>query len=293
MNPDTLNSRHDVPGVTFVAGQGGLVKAVVESSLCQAEVFLHGAHVTAFQPTGQSPVLWVSQSSDFDADKPIRGGVPICFPWFGPLAGNPDAPGHGWARTTAWDVRGVSDLGTEGIEIVLTTTIDPYDLSYRIVMGRTLSMELTVSLAATADQPARFEEALHTYLAIGDIHQVAIDGLQPSTYLDKVDGGQIKPASGAAIRFDAECDRVYLGTTATCQLHDPVLKRTIEIAKTNSDNTVVWNPWIAKSARMADFGNDEWPSMVCIETANVGDASVTLQPGESHTMAARIAVSDD
>lgn len=299
MTPADLTTAFGRPGVTFVAGNGGLTKVRVDTSRCTGEMYLHGAHVTHFQPRGQSDVLWMSEQSVFADGKAIRGGVPICFPWFGPLASDPNAPGHGWARTRPWSIASVdgdgdsdgdSD-GTGDVTVTLRVAIDDFDLSYAVTFGKTLTMAITVSLASDAATRVTFEEALHTYFAVSDVRAIEIDGLQTARYIDKVDSATEKDASGATIRFDGECDRVYLDTDATCVLHDGGRGRKITVAKTRSVNTVVWNPWIDKSKRMVDFGDDEWPGMVCIETANVGRTAITLLPGQSHTMTATIATS--
>ncbi|TWU49529.1 D-hexose-6-phosphate mutarotase [Rubripirellula reticaptiva] len=290
MNADQLNEKYRVEGLRFVDGNGGLVKAVVDTGVCTGEIYMHGAHVTHFQPTGHQPVLWVSKQSVFEADCAIRGGVPICFPWFGPRVGHPQAPGHGWARTRSWDVATASVRDDGAIEMVLSTVIESFFLAFTVRFGETLSMELQVKLSSDATASVSFEEALHTYFAVSDIKSIKINGLEMAGYIDKVDGDATKMETGSPIRFDGECDRVYLDTTSTCQMTDPGKKRTIEVSKTHSHNTVVWNPWIEKSARMADFGDDEWKSMVCIETANVGDQAIELLPGRSYSMTARIAV---
>ncbi len=246
MNADQLNEKHSLEGLRFVEGSGGLVKAVIETDVCTGELYLHGAHVTHFQPSGHQPVLWMSDQSAYEAGTAIRGGVPICFPWFGPRTGHPKAPSHGFARTKAWDVATVSTRDDGAIELVLFTAIETFLLAFTVRFGEVLSMELQVTLSPDATSPVTFEEALHTYLAVDDIKAVKISGLEPASYIDKVDGGTSKMESGSAIRFEGECDRVYLETTSTCLLIDPGKKRTIEISKTHSHNTVIWNPWIKR-----------------------------------------------
>lgn len=295
MTPAQLNSEFKIPGLQFQSGAGELTKASIDCNLCRGEVYLHGAHVTEFIPQGQSPVLWMSQSSLFQPDKPIRGGVPICFPWFGPHPSQTNAPAHGLARTASWQVTAAEAVDGDGVAIVLATQIEPFSLIYRVKFSTQLTLELEVQLDQPEDQaseriPQTIEEALHTYLAISDIRQVAISGLESSAFIDKVAGGQKQDASQQPLRFAAECDRVYLNTTATCLLQDSGLKRTLQVEKNNSWNTVVWNPWIDKSARMPDFGDDEWPGMVCIETANVADQAVSLQPGQQHRMSTTISI---
>jgi glucose-6-phosphate 1-epimerase len=283
-----LAASYSVPGLRFEIGHGGLVKAVIETPASKGEIYLQGAHVTGFQLSGQTPLLWMSDKSLFESGKAIRGGVPICFPWFGPNALDPKAPSHGYARLQAWDIVDASLSDDDGVTIDLQTRINGFELNYRVSMGRILQLVLRVTLLENAPGAAKFEEALHTYFAVSDIHQVTIEGLETNAHLDKVDGAKVKPATGEPIRFDGECDRVYLETTATCLLHDPALKRLVMVSKRESTSTVIWNPWTEKSARMPDFGDDEWRGMVCIETANVGTGAIELQPGESHEMTAQI-----
>lgn len=285
---DELSSHFAIPGLRFELGNGGLTKAVISSPLSHGEIYLHGAHVTNFEPRGQKPLLWMSEKSAFEAGKPIRGGVPICFPWFGPLASDPKAPGHGLARTMAWDVSSASTTAKGAIVLELQAALGVFALTFQVTLGESLQMSLQVELEKSATAAARFEEALHTYLTVSDIRKISIQGLESTGFIDKVDGAKQKPASGVPIHFDGECDRVYLDTAATCLLVDPDFGRTIHVSKTNSKSTIVWNPWIEKSARMPDFGDDEWSGMVCIETANVASNSIELLPGQSHVMTAEI-----
>jgi glucose-6-phosphate 1-epimerase len=142
----------------------------------------------------------------------------------------------------------------------------------------------------SAPAPFTFEQALHTYFAVGDVRQASLDGLQNTEYIDKVDSFRRKLQPAEAIRITGETDRVYLKTRSTCVVRDPVLQRTITVDKENSASTVVWNPWIDKARAMPDFGDDEWPRMLCVETANVGDGAVRLEGGQIHRMRAHIKV---
>jgi len=283
-----LSSQFAVHGLKFEAGNGGLLKAVIRTPLSQGELYMQGAHVTNFQPEGQKPVLWMSEKSVFETGKPIRGGIPICFPWFGPLASDPKAPGHGFARTTLWSLISTQALSDGSVAIELQSEINDFLVKLDVTFAQSLQLTLHVELKKTATQPATFEEALHTYFTVSDVRQIAIAGLEATGFVDKVDSAKVKPATGKSVLFDGECDRVYLDTTATCVLNDPGFRRTIEVAKKNSSSTVIWNPWIEKSSRMADFGDDEWPGMVCIETANVGTNSIQVSPGQSHQMSVTI-----
>jgi glucose-6-phosphate 1-epimerase len=276
-------------------GRGNLPRVTIASELAAAEIYLHGAHLTHFQPKGAQPLLFMSAESLFEANKPIRGGVPVIFPWFGPRAGSPESPMHGLVRTRSWQLDS-SEVQPDGTaRVVLSLASDPSTLavwphafklrmSFRI--GRSLEMELEVS--NPGDQPFTFEEALHTYFRVGDVRQIAIAGLDDVEYIDKTDSLKRKRQPAGGIRITSETDRIYTDTRSTCTIHDPVLKRTLTVEKDHSDATVVWNPWIAKAKAMADFGDEEWPGMVCIETANVGAGAIRLDPGRSHVLRTRL-----
>ncbi len=274
-------------GVRFVPGEGGLVRAVVDNPVCAGDIYLHGAHVTAYRPAGHDPVLFMSKRSAFAPGKAIRGGVPVCFPWFGPHASDPSAPSHGPARISQWRLRDVRSHNG-AVALRLSLAIEPFDVDYLVSFGNVLSMALSVK--NTSDAPATFEAALHTYFSVCDVTRIEIAGLENTDYLDKVDGGKRKNQGEAPIRFTGETDRVYLDTRLACVLADPGMGRKIAVEKRGSNTTVVWNPWADKAKKMGDFGDDEWPGMACIETANAGPNAVTLPPDATHEMTATISV---
>ncbi len=288
MSIDKLKA-FETSGLEFVEHQG-LVAARIDTPAAKGMVFLHGAHVTSWAPAGQREVLWMSEHSFFELGKPIRGGIPICFPWFGPYPERPDLPAHGLARTKVWDLIRVAGSSKEGIEICLATTIDRFRVEYTIGFGESLRLSLTSTLAQDCPEPRFYEDAMHTYFSVSEIEQVSIEGLESSSYIDKMQNGSMKPRSMEPIRFSSETDRVYLDSNDSCVLFDPGWNRKIRVSKLGSQSTVVWNPWIEKSARMPDFGDEEWKGMVCIETANVGNSRVRLVPGRSHITTAIISV---
>ena len=262
----------------------GLTRVVLQSADAEAHVYTHGAHVTHFQPRGQQTVLFMSDKSWMERDKPIRGGVPICFPWFGPgRDATPKTPGHGLARLREWNVERASANA-----ITFSLALEPFLARFTVELDAALAMSLEVRNTGT--KPEQFEEALHTYLAVGDIHQVTVTGLENADYLDNTVGLARKNQGADPIRFTGETDRVYLDTRAACVVNDPSMRRRITIEKTGSDATVVWNPWIAKAKAMPDFGDDEWPRMLCVETANCKQHALTLAPGAAHTLRAIIRV---
>jgi glucose-6-phosphate 1-epimerase len=295
-----LNDRIRKPGVVEVITDRGQLPALwVEGSQAShgasGTVYLHGAHVASWRPHDHEEVLWLSAKSQWQAEKPIRGGVPLCFPWFGPHPTNAALGAHGFARQKPWTLRGV-ELSAEGITATFVLESDPatralwphdFLLTHRVTIGGQLRMSLSVHNRGKT--PLTFDEAQHTYFGVGDVRQVAVRGLAGSQYIDKVDGMKQKRQEGD-ITIAAETDRVYLDTDAAIVLEDPLKRRRITIRKEHSRNTVVWNPWVAKARAMPDFGDDEWPAMICVETCNVGPAAISLQPGETHIMSTQVSV---
>ena len=284
-------------GVRLEAGPGGLQRLRLEASEGEAHVFLHGGHVSHFQPKGERPVLWLSGSSRFEPSHAIRGGVPVCFPWFGPKAGAPEAPMHGFARILPWAVVGATRESSGRLEAKLELTAEAaahggfrQELGVTLTLNVGRSLGLTLAIHNQGAAPVRFEEALHSYFAVSDVTRVRVHGLEATPYLDKTDALARKPGAAGPTAISAETDRVYLDTTATVTIEDPGWDRRVVVAKAGSATTVLWNPWAAKARAMSDFGDDEWPRMLCVETANVGDQAVTLAPGATHLMTATLNV---
>jgi D-hexose-6-phosphate mutarotase len=281
-------------------GSGGLDRLVIEAAEGTAHVYLHGAHVTHFQPRGQRPVLFLSRESLFSGGMPgkaIRGGVPLCFPWFGAKAGDAAAPAHGFARLLAWEVDDVTrdDRGRVRASLRLganeyTRRLFPHDFTaiLAVTVGVSLTLELTVRNAGLA--PMVIEEALHTYLAVGDVRRVSIRGLEDAPYIDKTEGFARKPAEASPLTIARATDRVYPGARGDVAIEDPEWARRIVVSKAGSATTVVWNPWLENAKAMADFGDNEWTEMACVETANVMQDAVTIASGEQHAMSAMIEV---
>ena len=314
-----LQHRFAIPGVLgFEKTASGLVVARMTSPAAEATIYMQGAHVTHWKPAGQAPVIFLSQRAEFAPGKPIRGGVPIVFPWFSERHDGKTGPQHGFARISEWDL---AFAAMSGDDLHLAFTLAPNELSrslgfdhfklgYRVTVGRKLTLEMTVandsgnggargggSAAATAGAdaaahgaPLVFEQALHTYYEVADARQVSIDGLGGVTFIDKVDDMKRKVQPAGALKFEGRTDRPYLNTTATCVLHDPAGKRRIVVVKSGSNSTVVWNPWQEFTAKMVDMEPDAWLHMTAIETANVGEDAITLQPGATHTMRADISI---
>jgi glucose-6-phosphate 1-epimerase len=291
------NERFGIPGVAeIVTGQGGLALVRITAKTAAAEIYLHGAQVTSWRPAGADEVLFLSAQSHFEDGKAIRGGIPICFPWFRGKADNPKAPAHGVVRTKEWDLTGIAPDG-DGVVVTFETKSDetsrkwyPHDFraEFRVRAGAELSLALHV--VNTGSDPMRFEEALHTYHRVGDAERVSVTGLDGTTYLDNMDGNREKRQSGGVV-FRGQTDNAYLDTTEAIEVVDPALGRRIRTTKKNSRTTVVWNPWSDGAKALADLGDNEWRSFACAEASNIRAYAVELAPGEEHTMGAVLSVS--
>ncbi len=287
-------------GARIDQGLGNLDRLALTAPDGEAHVYLHGAHVTHFQARTGAPVLFVSRRSHFEAGtpgKPIRGGVPICFPWFGAKADDPRAPAHGFARTLTWQLGDVKrdDRGTMQAALHLsandfTRALFPHEFAATLIV--TVSAHLTLELVVknTGSSPMTIEQALHSYFAVGDVRRVSVTGLEGVPYVDKTQAFARMPGASAPITIAGETDRVYGGARGDVTIVDPVLGRRVVVRKVESATTVVWNPWTEKAKTMSDFGDEEWQAMICVEAANTAEDAVILPPGTSHTMSATLNV---
>jgi D-hexose-6-phosphate mutarotase len=246
-----------------------------------------------WQPKNQPiPVVWLSRDAKLAQGKSIRGGVPVCWPWFGGHVSEASFPAHGFARTVAWELvetgtetNGATRLSLRLLANAKTRAQWPHEarLGLKVIVGETLRMELTTENTGASDFV--ISEALHTYLRVGDIGSVRVTGLSNCEFWDKVGGSTLKKQQGV-ISFSGETDRVYMNTPEECVIEDDLLNRKIYIAKTGSLSTVVWTPWIEKANKMGDMGQpDGWREMLCVESGNALGNAVTIPAGGRHTLA--------
>ena len=293
-----LNQKFGIAGVAqIIEGNGGMPVVRASTPAGSGEMYLHGAHVTSWKPAGQQEVLFVSTHSLWKDGVAIRGGVPICFPWFGDKADDPHAPAHGFVRTKSWQLESIAQAG-DAVTVSMFTASDDstkkwwpadFHLLHRATFGPQLILELVMTnIGSTV---LCFEEAMHAYHRVGDAAQAGVSGLDGVRYLDKTDSYREKTQHGDVV-IASETDRVYLDTRHPLTLNDPVRHRQILIAKENSLTTVVWNPWVEKARAFTDLGDDQWKQMLCIETSNVGSFAVELAPGQQHIMQATVTVHD-
>lgn len=281
----------------FEADTHGLSRFVITNQFAEAEVYLLGGQVTRFRPTDQEPMLWLSPLSAFEEGKAIRGGVPICWPWFGPHPSQPELPAHGLARTREWkplDAAQLSD-GRTRLRLRLVDDEDTraawphaFDLTLSVTVGAALHLELITT--NNGDGPFAYADALHTYLRVGDVREARVEGLDGKAFSHST--RHYRGVQSGPVTFDGgEVNNIYLPSRGTVQVIDPVLKRTIEVAKSGSLATVVWNPGAGGGAAMKDV-RGEWDEFVCVEAGTCAEARIVLLPGSSHATSQTIVIAD-
>ncbi|GBG12821.1 glucose-6-phosphate 1-epimerase [Novimethylophilus kurashikiensis] len=286
---NSLNHHFSIAGqLTFTATDDGQQIAEINNAHAKASIALQGAHVMTFQPHGEAPVLWMSENTHPAPGKAIRGGIPVCWPWFGD---HPDKafPQHGFARVQLWRVIGSEALADGSTRVVFELQKNeaaraqwPYSCHLRctVTVGKTLTVELATE--NLGEEAFTIGEALHTYLAVSDIEHIRVSGVEEAPYWDKV--RDLRSVQNGAITFSGEFDRLFMNTSNDCVIDDAQFKRRIRIKKSGSSSTIVWNPWAEKSEKMGDMGKDGYRTMVCVESGNAMDNIVTLAPGETHKM---------
>ena len=266
-------------------GKGNLPLLKIATPRSAAEIYLHGAHVTHFQKNGEPPLLFLSPQSWFKAGEAIRGGIPICFPWFGSRAGGPS---HGLARILDWELAeaAVSPDGNVRVRLRLPQKLlgpewSALKTEFIVTVADTLTLEL-VTTNTSEDKTLEIEECFHAYFQVGDIGAVSITGLQGASYLDTAAGGngERKTDNEAALKITSETNRLYLNTSSAVEIRDGKLRRAIRVEKSNSQSTVVWNPW-ATQKMPGDFDPADHKNMVCVEAGNIKENKISLAPGKT------------
>lgn len=286
-----LNHCFAIPDrITFEKKNDDLLFIRITNPSATALISLQGAHLISWIPAGQQPVIWLSEDARFSKGKSIRGGVPICWPWFGSHAQEKSFPAHGFARSQPWRISKTEQL-PDGCSLVAfqlqpqaeTQNLWPFpsELELQMMIGDRL--EMTLITHNTGSEPITIGEALHTYFNVSHIDQLSVHGLENREFIDTLDLNRRKQESDP-IRINAEIDRIYVDTPDDCLIQDTGWQRQIRISKLGSRSTVVWNPWIDKSARMGDMGQGGYLHMLCVETTNTADDVVRILPGKKHVM---------
>ena len=294
MNIEQLNAEYGISNkAKFVEGKGGFPVIEVNNEYAQATISLYAGQLLSYKPVNQTQdMMFLSSQAYFAKGKAIKGGSPICWPWFGPDPEDKGRPNHGFVRNRLWDMREIESCQDGSTVVVMGLTDTPetrriwnyaFDLAIAISIGRTLTIELTTR--NTGDKPFEITQALHTYFRIGDISQVRVLNLEDTSYLDKVDGGKNKTQTGD-VTFNSECDRIYLDVPSQLIIDDMALGRKIKITAANSNTAIVWNPGSKVSANMADLGDLDYQKFVCVETANAANEVINIPAGDDYNLTA-------
>lgn len=279
------------PGLRHIRledGPGGLAQIVIRSPLCSGRLLLQGAQALSFMPEGGRDVLWTSPRAVFEPGKPVRGGVPVCWPWFGAHPSGGQLPFHGFARTQPWELEDAAEAedGSAAVTLRLTDTaatraLWPGRFELRLTARFGAELNLALEAANTGAEAWGFTSALHSYFHISHIRNVSVRGLEGFSGLDTTPGGGPVTQSGP-VRFERETDLILHGAAGRIEIDDPGFRRVIRLAPRGSGSTVVWNPWEEKAARLGGLGppgRTFHHEFVCVETANIGPARVELAPG--------------
>jgi D-hexose-6-phosphate mutarotase len=293
----------DCRTVTFVEQNGGIPLLRVNNELATAEISLYGGQLIHYQPKGESqPLIWLSKNAIFKLGTAIRGGIPVCWPWFGAHETYPELPAHGFARTSMWSVESIEELQSGETVILLSMNRSEVFQQYlELEQEFNVALSLKISIGSTLEQvlisqnhgnkTVKLSEALHTYFNISDIAQVNLQGLGGKRYFNKLNHSTDN-IGAEILSLEAETDQVFFHSGEEIILNDSGFQRKIHISRKNSQSIIVWNPWQEISQKMADMSNSGWKSMVCIEAANVMEHSVSIKAAEKHCLHMSLSVTN-
>lgn len=278
----------DVAGVSFQM-QDQLLMVVIENEFASAKITTHGATVLSFCPKGQQELIWVSDCARYDGSRPVRGGIPVCWPWFGAHPTEASLPAHGFVRNQVWRLDSVVTLETGKTQVCLCyepTEADRLMWPYRFSLSLTLVVgeSLRMSLSTTNEDSQSFEltEALHTYFSVAEANAIQVEGLKGSLHQDKLNQAIPDEIQTTDVVVYPPMDSVYLNQQGTIRIRDALNERSILIDKENAQSVVVWNPGEIGAQKFVDMSDQAWPNMLCVEAGNVLDNAITLEAGEQH-----------
>lgn len=296
MNFDELDDQFGIEGEIGFYEEDDLVYAMVSNKYADATICLYGAQIVSYSPTRNVEVLWMSPYSSFEQGKAIRGGIPVCFPWFGPHESDDSLPQHGFARIMNWEVSetrvldgGESQLCLKLCSSEKTKEWWPHEFCAEMIF--TVGAKLTVTLKVTnlSEKEIKYTSALHSYFSVSAIENISIEGLQNTPYQNQLDGGDYIQEE-ELLSINKAITHHYYNTEKTCIINDPIFRRKIIIGKCGSKNSTVWNPWAETCAEMGDMPNNAYETFVCLETVNKIKDEICLEAGESHETTAIIGV---
>ena len=298
MNTEQLNTEYAIPGqLKFIQGAGGLPFIEVTTANSSALISVYAGQVLSFRPAGEmDDLMFLSEKAYYQTGKAIKGGAPVCWPWFGADPQGLGRPAHGFVRNRMWNVVATETTESGAIRVILgledtpeTIEIWPqsFTLMLEITVGKSLNLELVTR--NTGAQLFPVTQAFHTYFKVGDISQVSVSGLEDADYIDKVDNSALKKQIGSVV-INEEVDRIYLGVRDELVINDIVLKRRIRIRSGGSKSAVVWNPWAKISAEMADLQDNDYRNLLCVETTNAATDVVEVSPGRESRLVANYSI---
>lgn len=296
MNVDIeqLNSDFGRPSqLEFIEGEGGFPFISITNRQAKALISIYAGQVLSFQPVNEAEdLLFLSPQAVYAESKAIRGGIPVCWPWFGPDPKGLQRPNHGFVRNNYWLVVATETLSDDETKVTLMfkesskkerTWQKPFTLTLEITVGATLNLKLTTH--NTGDNVFSITQAFHSYLRVGHIKHVQILGLEGCDYFDKLDQG-IQKSQDGVVTVTEEVDRIYTDVENTLLIVDSALKRRIQITSTSNKTAVVWNPWLKTSKKMADLGNTDYKHFICVEAGNIAFDLIQILPGDQYSLSA-------
>ncbi len=298
MSIEQLNQTFAISSqLKIVEGKGGFPLIEIQNKKAAAKISVYSAQVLSFQPVGEpEEMLFVSENAYYQAGKATKGGIPICWPWFGPDPQGLGRASHGFVRNRMWTLLSTEAMPTGETKVRLGVSADeetqavwPYQ--FELVIEITVGQALAIALITqnTGSEAFSITQAFHTYFRIGDVHQVRVVGLENTPYLDKTDQGTEKTQVGE-IAITAETDRIYMGVKPELTVDDKAWGRRILVSSTHSTTAIVWNPWEKISVAMADLTDADYLKFVCVETANAENEVIEILPGEQYQMQAVYAI---
>jgi len=298
-NQAELNQQFSIEDqLQFSQEVDGFIMVDISNQYAKARVSTYGGQIISFVANDTTEdLLFLSDKVVYEDGKAIRGGTPICWPWFGDDISGYGRPSHGFVRNQPWAVIASQSLSDGRTSITLglsdsegSRTVWPYNfkLELEVIVGQTLEVKLTTT--NTGSREFTISQALHTYFNVSDVDNISVSGLDGKNYLDKLEGFKSKVQTGD-VTLSEETDRVFQDSLEEVVMNDSGFSRTIKIASSGSKTTVIWNPWSTSVTKIADLNESSYRNFVCVETVNAADDMVTIASGKSHTITALYEIS--
>jgi glucose-6-phosphate 1-epimerase len=297
MNFDQLREHEIEDELQFVEIEHGFVYAEINNAKAHATISTYSGQVLSYRPKNQQQdLLFVSDQAYYEDGKAIKGGIPVCWPWFGADPDDQGRPAHGFVRNRQWEVSSSESLADGSTQVVMslvdtaeTRKIWPHPFRLDIVITVGDSLKVALVTHNSGDESVTISQALHSYFHVGDISKVRVLGLDGTEYLDKVDDSTRKTQVGPVI-IEGEVDRIYTGVSGELIIDDESLGRKIRITSSGCSTAVVWNPWSEIATSMGDLDDNAYRNMICVETANAGPETITISADSEYRLVAEYTI---